>query len=271
MLVLCRETLVSRGCSGVPRAPLSRRVCAEGLLPHVFDSAGSAGVMFGLTRGVVELFEFIAYLTRLNSNPSRSSDPWVATRPSGVPGSRRSGCYSGIRAQGSNEICNGLITMVVPKKGTRALLARLCRVALKWAFGLCCRWLSFQQGLSVSCRRVLLLLLGAHAASVVAVFARDAVGFILGLHVRVCVLLAMCLALHACALLGAMLCSVGVFARAKQMLVYYVAPLVERCDTWLWLLSALCWLVVNSDEVLPEFFSVGSGGEWRLALWVEVL
>ncbi|MQL93366.1 hypothetical protein Taro_026005, partial [Colocasia esculenta] len=29
------------------------------------------------------LFEFIAYLTGLNSNPSGSSDPWVATRPSG--------------------------------------------------------------------------------------------------------------------------------------------------------------------------------------------
>ncbi|MQL98126.1 hypothetical protein Taro_030829 [Colocasia esculenta] len=29
-----------------------------------------------------QLFEFIAYLTRLNSNPSRSSDPWVAARPS---------------------------------------------------------------------------------------------------------------------------------------------------------------------------------------------
>ncbi|MQL82019.1 hypothetical protein Taro_014489 [Colocasia esculenta] len=27
-----------------------------------------------------------------------------------------------------------------------------------------------------------------------------------------------------------------------------------------WLLSALCWVVVNSGEVLPEFFSVGSGG-----------
>ncbi|MQL74564.1 hypothetical protein Taro_006916 [Colocasia esculenta] len=32
------------------------------------------------------LFEFIAYLTGLNSNPSRSSDPWVVARPSGVPG-----------------------------------------------------------------------------------------------------------------------------------------------------------------------------------------
>ncbi|MQL86934.1 hypothetical protein Taro_019458, partial [Colocasia esculenta] len=32
------------------------------------------------------LFEFIAYLTGLNSNPSGSSDPLVAARPSGVPG-----------------------------------------------------------------------------------------------------------------------------------------------------------------------------------------
>ncbi|MQL77938.1 hypothetical protein Taro_010352 [Colocasia esculenta] len=73
----------------------------------VFDSAGSAGVMFGPTLysavGVSHftafkssllpllleflllwlLFEFIAYLTGLNSNPSGSSDPWVAARPSG--------------------------------------------------------------------------------------------------------------------------------------------------------------------------------------------
>ncbi|MQM03181.1 hypothetical protein Taro_035955, partial [Colocasia esculenta] len=31
---------------------------------------------------VLELFEFIAYLTGLNSNPSGSSDPWVAAQPS---------------------------------------------------------------------------------------------------------------------------------------------------------------------------------------------
>ncbi|MQM00772.1 hypothetical protein Taro_033513 [Colocasia esculenta] len=42
---------------------------------------------------------------------------------------------------------------------------------------------------------------------------------------------------------------VGVFARAKQMLVCRVALLVEHCNTCLWLLSALCWLVVNSSEV----------------------
>ncbi|MQM02369.1 hypothetical protein Taro_035135 [Colocasia esculenta] len=44
------------------------------------------------------------------------------------------------------------------------------------------------------------------------------------------------------------------------MLVCRVAPLVEHCYTCLWLLSALYWLVVNSGEVLPEFFSIGSGG-----------
>ncbi|MQL90316.1 hypothetical protein Taro_022906 [Colocasia esculenta] len=46
------------------------------------------------------------------------------------------------------------------------------------------RWLAFQQGPSVSCRRVLLMLLGARAASVVAIFARAVVGFILVLRVR---------------------------------------------------------------------------------------
>ncbi|MQM10205.1 hypothetical protein Taro_043095 [Colocasia esculenta] len=44
------------------------------------------------------------------------------------------------------------------------------------------------------------------------------------------------------------------------MLVCRVATLVEHCDTYLWLLLALCWLFVNSGEVFPEFFSVGSGG-----------
>ncbi|MQM18096.1 hypothetical protein Taro_051084 [Colocasia esculenta] len=59
--------------------------------------------------------------------------------------------------------------MAIPKKGTRALLAHPCRVAF--------RWLAFQQGPSVSCRRVLLLLLGMRAASVVAVSARVVVGY----------------------------------------------------------------------------------------------
>ncbi|MQL72181.1 hypothetical protein Taro_004502, partial [Colocasia esculenta] len=87
---------------------------------------------------VLGLFEFISYLTGLNSNPSGSSDPWVAARPSGS-------------------------------------------LAGVWEVGC----LAFQQGLSVSCRRVLLLLLGARAASVVAVFAQAAVGFVLGLRIRV--------------------------------------------------------------------------------------
>ncbi|MQM11085.1 hypothetical protein Taro_043987 [Colocasia esculenta] len=68
-----------------------------------------------------------------------------------------------------------------------------------------------------------------------------------------------------------MLYSVSVFARAKQMFVCRVAPLVEHCDTCLWLLSALCWLVVNSGEVLPEFFSVGSGRGELVCVLVKVL
>ncbi|MQL95220.1 hypothetical protein Taro_027881 [Colocasia esculenta] len=74
-----RELLCLGGC--MPRCAC-RGVCFRIML----DSAGSVGVVFGLTRVVVELFEFIAYLTGLNSNPSGSSDPWVAARPSGVPG-----------------------------------------------------------------------------------------------------------------------------------------------------------------------------------------
>ncbi|MQM07625.1 hypothetical protein Taro_040467 [Colocasia esculenta] len=95
-------------------------------------------------------------------------------------------------------------------------------------------WFAFQQGPSV-----LLLLLGARAASVVAV----------SLVLRL----------------------VGVFAQAKQILVCRVAPPVERCDACLWLLSALCWLVVNSGEVFLEFFSVGSGGGLFRACFYRML
>ncbi|MQL84600.1 hypothetical protein Taro_017108 [Colocasia esculenta] len=46
-----------------------------------------------LGRCAPRLFEFIAYLTGLNSNPSGSLDSWVAARPSGSlaggPGARR--------------------------------------------------------------------------------------------------------------------------------------------------------------------------------------
>ncbi|MQM21253.1 hypothetical protein Taro_054288 [Colocasia esculenta] len=57
-------------------------------------------------------------------------------------------------------------------------------------------------------------------------------------------------------------CRVGIVVRVKQMfcVLCRVAPLVEHCDTCMWLLSAWCWLVVSSGEVLLEFFSVGSGG-----------
>ncbi|MQL73222.1 hypothetical protein Taro_005551 [Colocasia esculenta] len=52
--------------------------------------------------------------------------------------------------------------------------------------------------------------------------------------------------------------------------VCHVASLVEHCDTCLWLLSALYWLVVSSGEVLSEFFSVGSGGREGLRYVVDL-
>ncbi|MQL88615.1 hypothetical protein Taro_021180, partial [Colocasia esculenta] len=100
-------------------------------------------------------------------------------------------------------------------------------------------WLAFQQGPSVSYRRVLLLLLGVRAASMVVVFARAAVGFVLGLRIQVVV--SRRLWEPTCGVAF----TVGVFARAKQMLVCRVAPLVERCDTCLWLLlRCIAWLLV---------------------------
>ncbi|MQL99720.1 hypothetical protein Taro_032446 [Colocasia esculenta] len=77
-------------------------------------------------------------------------------------------------------------------------------------------------------------------------FARAAVEFVVGLRVRVGVSRRLREPTCGVAFTGAGLWS--------------AEPLVERCDTYLWLLSALCWLVVNSGEVLPEFFSVGSSG-----------
>ncbi|MQL99674.1 hypothetical protein Taro_032398 [Colocasia esculenta] len=176
-----------------------------GFLASTFvDSTGSAGVVFGLTRVVVEssfasaLLEFLLL--------------WL--------GSGRLGRYSGIRAQGSNEICNELITMAIPKKGSECKLRESVAAIAGCA----------------SCERG-------------CCFARAAVGFILGLRVYV---------------------GLTSFARAKQILVCRVAPLVECCDTYLWLLPALCWLVANSGEVLPEFFSVGSGEELFVVVLVRV-
>ncbi|MQM09077.1 hypothetical protein Taro_041942 [Colocasia esculenta] len=57
----------------------------------------------------------------------------------------------------------------------------------------------------------------------------------------------------------------------SRCFVCHVAPLVECCNTCLWLLSALCWLVVSSGEVLPEFFSTGSGGSEKATPWSSQL
>ncbi|MQL85067.1 hypothetical protein Taro_017583, partial [Colocasia esculenta] len=95
-------------------------------------------------------------------------------------------------------------------------------------------------------------------------FAHVMVEFVIGLHIHVGVLRRLREPTCGVAFTGGGLWSaepveVGIFAHAKQMLVCRVALLVEHCYTCLWLLSALCWLVVNSGELLPEFFSVGSG------------
>ncbi|MQL97030.1 hypothetical protein Taro_029715, partial [Colocasia esculenta] len=56
----------------------------------------------------------------------------------------------------------------------------------------------------------------------------------------------------------------------SRCFVYRVALLVDRCNTCLWLLSAWCWLVVSSGEVLPESFFVGSGGKPFVVVLVRV-
>ncbi|MQM18953.1 hypothetical protein Taro_051953 [Colocasia esculenta] len=50
-----------------------------------------------------------------------------------------------------------------------------------------------------------------------------------------------------------------------------VASPVEHCDTCLWLLSAWRWLVVSSGEVLPEFFSIGSGGSEECSVLISAI
>ncbi|MQL95128.1 hypothetical protein Taro_027793 [Colocasia esculenta] len=177
----CVVTLWSHVVSPVFRELLCLGGCVPRCCFHiVFDSAGSAGVVFGPT-----LVGLAIAGVRCRTVMVPACSPCVASSVSceherlyrelrvaflqvlrvygsvgggmtfGGPwrGFGRSGRCSGIRAQGSNEICNG--------------------------------WLAFQQGPSVSCRRVLLLLLGARATSVVAVFARATVGFVLGLSVHV--------------------------------------------------------------------------------------
>ncbi|MQM07975.1 hypothetical protein Taro_040828 [Colocasia esculenta] len=193
----------------------------------VFDSISSLGVMSGPTlvvgRGITLfrcfLFGFIAYLTGLNSNPSGSSDPWVAVRPSGsLAGSGRSGRYSGIRAQGSNEI--GFEREL--QKSVAAVAGCVC----------------YERGCCFTC---------------------VAVGFVFGLHFRVGVSRRLREPTCGVAFIGTGLLSTEPSASLLELsrcFVCRVALLVERCDTCLWLLSALCWLVVSSSEVLPEFFYV---------------
>ncbi|MQM19264.1 hypothetical protein Taro_052265, partial [Colocasia esculenta] len=109
------------------------------------------------------------------------------------------------------------------------------------------RWLAIQQGPSVSCRRVFAAAawLREHACGV----AFTGAG-----------LLPVDLVEGSCLIGCPLVVGSASLLELSRCFVCRVAPLVERCDTCLWLLSALCWLVVNSGEVLPEFFYVGSGG-----------
>ncbi|MQL91530.1 hypothetical protein Taro_024144 [Colocasia esculenta] len=164
------------------------------------DFAGSAGVVFGLTRVVVEAFlcsaalwfSAVALFARLTS--LLSSDRDSVLQEFVVFGSIGGGTtFQGLLA-GVQEV--GL---------------------LQW--------------------RVLLLLLGARAASVVAIFARAAVGFILGLHVHV-----------------------GVSRRLKE----------PACGVAFTGAGPLPVDPVEVGVVLLEFFSVGSGGELFAVVLVGV-
>ncbi|MQM19093.1 hypothetical protein Taro_052093, partial [Colocasia esculenta] len=60
------------------------------------------------------------------------------------------------------------------------------------------------------------------------------------------------------------------FTDAGLLPVELVEGVLAFSDTCLWLLSAGCWLVVNSGEVLPKLFSVGSSGKPFVVLLVRV-
>ncbi|MQM23963.1 hypothetical protein Taro_057033 [Colocasia esculenta] len=119
-----------------------------------------------------------------------------------------------------------------------------------------------------------LLSSGAHATSVVFWFARATVGFVVGL--RICGGVSRRLREPTCGvaftsagvwsveLVEGVLCLSASLLELSRCSVCRVALLVEHCDICLWLLSTLCWLVVNSGEVLPEFFAAGSGGSASL-------
>ncbi|MQM13968.1 hypothetical protein Taro_046894 [Colocasia esculenta] len=133
----------------------------------------------------------------------------VATRPSGsLEGVREVGRYSGIRAQGSNEICNELITMVA----------------------------SFLTGFKCELQESVAAIAGCACYECGCWFARAAVEFIVRLRVHVGVSRRLREPTYGVSFTGAGLWSaepveVGVFARAKQMLVCRVALLVEHCYT----------------------------------------
>ncbi|MQM23507.1 hypothetical protein Taro_056572, partial [Colocasia esculenta] len=261
-------------------APVFRELrCLSGCLPRVasacVDSAGFTGVVFGLTQVVVEvflcfryfvalcrrcfplyyfvqqfcfrfvgvpaplagkelLFEFITYLTGLNSNPSGSSDPWVAAQPSGsLAGVREVGSLAGVREVGLREPTYGVaftgagLWSAELVEGVLALLAvplllGCVLVGCPLLVGVCPCWMS------PCCW---------------------------GVCCWLCVW--PCVPVRRWVLCSTQLTSLLELSRC---FVCHVARLVERCDTCLWLLSALCWLVANSGEVLPKFFSVGSGG-----------
>ncbi|MQM06270.1 hypothetical protein Taro_039092 [Colocasia esculenta] len=119
-------------------------------------SWSARGVVFGLTQVVVEAVVLLLLVGVPASLLVFGSVGGGTTFGGPWQGFGRSGRYSGIRAQGSNEICNGLITMAVPKKGSECGLQE-CVAAVDGCacFERCC-W-----------------------------FAHAAFGFVVGLRVRV--------------------------------------------------------------------------------------
>ncbi|MQL83704.1 hypothetical protein Taro_016199 [Colocasia esculenta] len=213
----------------------------------VFDSAGSVGVVFGPTLVVghgVTLFRcFVVLCSRLtpllSSGRDSLSQEFIARR----------WWWRFVAPRVANS---------VSCKHER--LYRELRVAFLQVLGVA----SFPAGSGCELQESVATIAGCACYEHGCWFAHTAIEFVVSLRVRVGV--SRRLREPTCGVAF----TVGVFARAKQMLVCHVAPLVEHYDTCLWLLSALGWLVVNSGEVLLEFFSVGSGGIGCYCVALEV-
>ncbi|MQM05875.1 hypothetical protein Taro_038692 [Colocasia esculenta] len=210
----------------------------------------------------------------LNSNPSGSSDPWVAARPSGsLARVWEVGCVTSLQDLCAH--CSGLQLLLRGECGRSvcschggAVGAGLVGSGLSLVDD-GCRQVQVQcscsssvhLGVSATVAERACVWCGLHRCTVVLCGTGLSV---FTLMVIPCCWGVCCVGL-VCGLLSVRYCALcstrsALLLTLSRCSMCHVASLVERCDTYLWLMSAWCWLVVSSGEVLPESFSIVSGG-----------